>query len=255
MNIVKSILSISIILFAIPVHSQNNQYQQSHQGISVIGEAEIRIQPDIVNIIMIIEQKHPKIVEVKKMTEDAVKEVIFIADKNNIKSTEIQRDYIDIDVDIERVQKKGVNGDLEVGKIVEYTQTTLLTIQLKDVGKFESFYSSIIQLPYVKIRDVGFQTTRLKEYRDEVRKIAILAAKNKAIMLTKALGQEIGKAIHIQEINNNWWSPYGRGSSMQRNVGSQNVSYANTLAPSLESQVPPGSLSVKAEIAVVFEIK
>lgn len=45
--------------------------------------------------------------------------------------------------------------------------------------------------------------SKILEYKNEVKKNAIVAARDKAKDLTSAIGQDIGKAIYIQEINSN----------------------------------------------------
>lgn len=45
------------------------------------------------------------------------------------------------------------------------------------------------------------ENSQIQKYRTEVKTMAIKAAKEKAVALTDAIGQKIGKAIYIQELN------------------------------------------------------
>ncbi len=50
--------------------------------------------------------------------------------------------------------------------------------------------------------------SKIEELRKEVKKNALLAGKNKADYLAKSIGEEIGDALLIQEINNDYSSDY-----------------------------------------------
>ncbi|MBE0651794.1 MAG: SIMPL domain-containing protein [Bacteroidales bacterium] len=69
----------------------------------------------------------------------------------------------------------------------------------------------IQELNSIGISDISVEkveNTDIQKYRMEVKVMAIKAAKEKAIALTSAIGQKIGKAIYIREIENPVFNVY-----------------------------------------------
>ena len=224
-------------------------------SITVNGEAEIKVNPDVSIFTLGITTKSPNFVDLKIANDNRIKDLIKIALENNVSKSDIQKDYIDIQPEYKWVTKKEFSGDVQRHEISMYTQRSILVITLKDVSKFESLYSLFIQAPDVEIKDIAFQTSQLKKYRDQARLTAIQAAKDKAIALTGQVEQQIGKAISIQEIKNYWYSPYKSWWNRGDNSQSQMVSYAGNSISNPDGPSLPGSISVKAEISVTFSLK
>lgn len=108
-------------------------------------------------------------------------------------------------------------------------------------------------------------TTELRKHKDESRALAIEAAKEKAIALAKGLGQTIGKASMIQEIQEDTYSYYSPWSSMgyyggnlAGNVNATSNTIANAQGASTQSTTSddfsPGQIKVSARISVTFDL-
>lgn len=89
-----------------------------------------------------------------------------------------------------------------------------------------------------------------QNFRKDVKIQAIKAAKEKAIYLLSAIGEEVGKVISVEEINDNYnYNPYSSIASL-----------SNTIV-ALDSKTSSGEINntslikLKYEIKVTFEIK
>jgi uncharacterized protein YggE len=107
---------------------------------------------------------------------------------------------------------------------------------------------------------IRFLTTRLREHRDEARKLAVRAALEKARLLAEGLGARVGKARSITEATDWWGSSYsswwGRWSAASQNVSVNSNAFA-VAGPSSsdETSLAPGRISVTARVEVTFDLE
>lgn len=105
------------------------------------------------------------------------------------------------------------------------------------------------------IHGVDFRTTQLRKHRDDARRQAIQAAREKAADMASALDVSIGAPTNVHEVHSGWWSPYsswwgGRGGGMMY----QNVMQDRRGAGGTEESLVPGQISVTATVSVTFEL-
>jgi uncharacterized protein YggE len=88
----------------------------------------------------------------------------------------------------------------------------------------------------------------LRKYRDQARDLAVKAAREKAHALAQALGQEIGKALTIEEVPGYEYAVNQNGYAVQN-------SYADSrpLGPSGPS-IAVGQKAISASVTVSFEL-
>ena len=86
--------------------------------------------------------------------------------------------------------------------------------------------------------------------------LAIRAAKEKATLLAKELGQKVGAARTITEGQVGSWSYYGNSLISRYSQNSQNVSInEGPQASTGDSVNAPGTISVCASVSVVFDLE
>jgi uncharacterized protein YggE len=119
---------------------------------------------------------------------------------------------------------------------------------LRDLSEAESLLSEVLESGISRINSIRFQTSRLRTYKDQARAQAIKAAQEKAIALTREIGQTIGKAYSIEE------DLPQRGSILPPNYSSNSVSFAEGDAASSEGTLSLGQIKVTARVTVRFEL-
>ncbi len=216
--------------------------------ITVAGDAEIKVAPDEVILTLGVETRHKELAEVKRQNDQRMKEVLAAALASGIAGKDIRTDYLNLapEYDYQNQQRT----------FVEYIQRTTIVITLREVSRFETLLTSVLQAGVEYIHGIDFRTSELRKYRDEARALAMKAAKEKAIALAGVLGQKVGKPRSIQEGSGGWWSSYGGWWGRGYQNISQNVSQSGAgSGSSQEGPLAPGTLSVRANVTITFDLE
>ncbi len=226
------------------LHAEN--FVAPSRFITTTGDAEIKIAPDEVILILGVETWDKNIQQAKKLNDDRVRKVIALTKDFGIEPRHVQTDQI-------HVEPRYRNGTYTDADFIGYFVRKSIVITLKDVGKFEDLYTAALGAGVTHVHDIQFRTTELRKYRDQARALAIQAAREKAGALASELGQKIGKPQTIQENYSGWWAWYGTrwGGGMTQNVV-QNVSGGS---PGEGGTFAPGQISVTARVSVTFGIE
>ena len=217
--------------------------------VTVTGEAEVKVVPDEVIVVFGVESIHKELAEVKKTNDQRVRNVLAAVQAAGVLSKNVQTDYINIEPDYR-------SSDSSAPKIVGYIERTTIVVTLTDLTKFEKLLTSTLEEGAEHVHSVDFRTTPLRKYRDQARALAIQAAKEKAVALAGELGQKVGRPHSIREGQSGWWSSYrswwGRGYQMASQNVVQNASGGGS---NQGGALAPGTLSVRADVTVTFELE
>ena len=86
-------------------------------------------------------------------------------------------------------------------RFVGYRARIGITVQLRQLEVLEEVTTGLIEAGANEIEAVDFQTSKLKQFRADARKMAIAAAREKADLYARAAAVRVGKVIHIQDVN------------------------------------------------------
>ncbi len=248
---VKSVLVAFLCLCAIailsvwgcaPTHAQS----ASTGSIDVTGEAEIRVPPDEVIMVLGVETWDKDMQRAKTANDDRIRRVLAVTKDYGVEPKYVQTDQIS-------VEPQYRNGTYTADDFIGYFVRKSVVITLKDVSKFEDLFTAAIGAGVTHVQGVQFRTTELRKYRDQARALAIQAAKEKAVALTGAVGRTVGQSRSIREDYIGWSYPYGSrwGASMSQNVIQNSASTSGTLFDE-EGTFAPGQISVTARVSVTF---
>jgi uncharacterized protein YggE len=186
----------------------------------------------------------------KKQNDARVEKILALAKQYKIEPKLVQTDHLSI----EPRYKNGYTREEFIGYFVRKT----IVFTLRDTSKFEDVLSSALEVGANYVHGVQFRTTKLREYRDQARALAIQAAKEKAKALAKELGQKIGKPYSINEEHSGWWHWYNSswgsrwgGQSMTQNV----IQSTGGGLIEGEGSIALGQISVNARVRVSFELR
>jgi uncharacterized protein YggE len=209
--------------------------------IMVSGQAEIMVVPDEVAFNLRVVTLDKELTAAQAKNDQIVKTLLELARKYQIPATQVQTDHIRLE---QRYSDEDVTRKPSV--FLGYTVTKKVAIVLRDVSKTEALLADIFKAGVSYIDDVDFRTTQIRKYKDQARAMAIKAAQEKAIALTREIGQTIGKAYSIQEEG----QTYGGLANNSNSVGLLRGSYSSE-----ESTIALGQISVTARVVVSFELK
>ena len=208
--------------------------------ISVTGTAELNVVPDSAVFSMFVEKINKNILAAKIENDESVGKILAVAKNNEIADKDVKTDFISVSKRYEFVGVGAARQKLFLGYAVSKT----VIVKLKDLQKFESFFSDVLTTGVTEVRSVYFQSSEFQKHKKETRIKAIRAAKEKATEMAKAIGQSIGKAISIDEDS---------GRFTNANI---TANYVGALSPGPTSGTgetfSPGTITIRSQVNVKF---
>lgn len=201
--------------------------------ISVTGTAETHVAPDEVVLTVGIQGRDRDLAVAKSQHDSLVKKVLAEARDASIEAKYVQTSSMQINAvySVERVPR-----------FLAYEITQTIQVTLKDLSRYESLVSRLIEGGVNRIDSVEFRVSESRKYKDETRLKAIRAAKEKATAMAAELGQTVGKPWEINE-----------------DPETNSYLYANTRmgaeawdAKPNEPTVAPGQVTIRSSVRVSF---
>ncbi len=218
--------------------------------VEVSGDAEVKVVPDRVSISFAVETRNTDLETATSGSDAAVKKVMAAARGLGVDPTDIQTDFIRVEISY---SDKGQGT-----RVVFYTASKGVQILLKDVSHFDQLVQAGLKAGANKIDDVNFSTSELRKYRDQARAMAVQAASEKAHDLAKAGNFRImDKPLHVSTSSANiYGSSYGRGRySYYGYMGQNAVQNVGGGGGDTQDSVALGKISVTASVEMVFQIE
>jgi uncharacterized protein len=244
-------------------YSDIDKSKDNRSKISVTGESVVYVQPDKILISLGIETSDTVLDTAREKNTEILKKTIAVLEKCGVSKKAIQTDNLSI--------YPNYNDHADHSSIAYngYIVRNALVVTLTDVSKLEKMIAGVVDVGVVRVHNVDFQTTELRKYRDQARRLALKAARDKAKDMAEVLDQTIGKPLQISEINNyswnyrywsycwcgsywSWWSN-GRDYSQSQNVA---FNSSNNQAGGDElDTIALGKIGIRANVQVTFELK
>lgn len=158
--------------------------------ITVTGTAEVKVAPDEAILTLGVEAEGKDLLAAKSEHDSRVKKVIALAHDFGIEPKDIQTDTL-------RMEANYSEG--KTSRLIGYTVSQVLEITLRDLSKYESLITQLLQDGANRVHGVDFVASETRKYMDEARTKAIRAAKEKAVSMAAELGQTVGKPWEISE--------------------------------------------------------
>lgn len=211
--------------------------------ITVSGQAEINVTPDMAVFALRVVTIDKEITRAKALNDESVRKTLALAKDYKIAAEDIQTNYISVEM-----QYSDDEDDEKPKVFLGYQISKKIVLTLRDMSRIESLLSDVIKAGVNRVENIDFRTTEIRKHKDKARLMAIRAAQEKAIALTKEIGQTIGKAYSITE--------EGTGGSSTSNNFSVNTSgSAGGDYSDAEGTIAIGQIPVTARVTVSFELK
>lgn len=209
--------------------------------IKVTGTAEIQVVPDTATLSFTVSKKNNVVAVAKKQNDETIAKVTSLAKRFGVAATDVKTDYIRVREATKREKLKGSDDDYQ--ELPDgYPVSRNLVVKLRDISKFESFLTELLDTGVSDVGNVVFSSSELRKYKDQARAQAVRAAKEKAEAIAKEINQSIGKAVSIEENDiDGYTSPNANYSNNSISVGGDKSEI-----------VAVGTISVKAQVEVKF---
>jgi len=240
-----SVITCATFLFLSATLAARAQQAAEPPLITVGGQAEVRVAPDEVDFTLEVENIDKDLLAAKSKNDATVKQVLALVNKYGIESQNVQTDYISVEPRYTEVTEERRTTTKK--EFIGYAVSKTVLVRLKTISRFESLFSDLLSIGVNTVRNVEFRTSEIRKYKDQARAMAIKAAREKAIALTREVGQTIGKAYSIHEVQDNSYTPSNYSQNATSIVGgdfSEN-----------EATIAPGMITVRARVLVSFRLE
>ncbi|MGB8704827.1 MAG: SIMPL domain-containing protein [Gillisia sp.] len=224
---------LSVLLITSAANAQSGIQPSPSPTVSVTGEGVVKVQPDQVIIKSRIETDGKDAQTVKKQNDATVDKVIKYLKKEGVAEKNIHTDYINLN--------KNYNYD---DKTYSYVANQAISITLENLKNYEEIMSGLLEAGLNRIDGVEFKSSAIDTYKTQARKKAVLDAQTKATEFVTPLNQEIGKAVSINEVESNNYTPVYRMSEMKASADTGG-----------QETIAPGEMEVRVKVNVSFELK
>ena len=204
----KKIAAIVILsVLSLTAFSQNTDIRRK---IEVTGSAEAEVTPDIIYIGISLKEyfrdnsnrKKVEIDELERQLQKAVLDAGVPKENFTINNISSYTDY----------WSKKKDPNFLAGK--QYR------IKVSDLAKLNQIIEGVDSKGIAYSNIEGYDYSKIESLKKDLKIKALMAAKEKAIYLTAAIGQKVGSALEIQEINNEYYpQPMYRVNAMLKADG------------------------------------
>lgn len=207
--------------------------------ISVSGSAEVEVTPDIIYISISLKEYFKDNNSKKKVEITTLENELF----NAIQQAGIPKENLTIsNISSYTTAEKKKNPD--------YLASKQYRLKVNDLNKWNAVIGDVDPKGVAYTNIDSYDYSKIESLKKDLKIKALLAAKEKATYLVTALGDKLGSAIDIQEVNNEAYpQPMYRANVMMKSAGMANDSAES--APELDFK----KIKLNYVMNVVFEIK
>ena len=215
------------------------------RSISTSGESVVYVTPDEVQVNFGIETFDADLDKAKALNDERGGRLLKAIKGLGIDPKYIQTDNLQLEIQYRSNRPwEGIAG---------YFARRMYSVKLKDTKQFEKLVDTGLKNGANQFPGFEFRTTELRKYRDQARKMAVRAAKEKAADLARELDCAIGKPRTISE---GYAGFYGGSSWRNSNAMSQNSmqEVPPGAGPEQDQTLPLGQIAIRAQVSVTFDL-
>lgn len=228
----KKLFILVVLMSAVATQAQNPDNFIRESVVTVKGEGTVKVVPDQVLIRSRIEHEGNDAGEVKKQNDAAVAKILEYLKSRNIDEKNFRTEYMNLN--------KNYNYN---DKSYSYVANQAISIKLENLKNYEELMSGLLEAGLNRIDGIEFQSSSKEEHASAARKKAVENAKLKAGEYAGALGQSIGKAFNISEVETNNYQPVYRMEMMKSSADAEG-----------EETIAPGEMEITARVTVSFRL-
>ena len=236
-------LSLIIFIVTTGLQAQEMPVRTPPRSISTSGESIVYVVPDEVIVNFGVQTFDRDLDKSKAANDDQSTRLLKAIKSLGIEDKHVQTDTLNIDIQyIDRHQ--GIEG---------YGARRIYSVTLKDTKLLEKLIDRGLKNGANQLHGFEFKTSELRKHRDQARKMAIKAAKEKAVALAGELEMKVGKPRTINEGSVGYYGRSWGGNSFSNS--SQNAVQAAPEGGDGGETMPLGQMAVRASVSVTFDME
>ena len=233
----------NVVLLCLLIASLNflgNAQTIAPSTITTMGEALVYAAPDEIVLGFTVEAFDDIAAKAKEKNKVLSQKAIKFLKESGISDQHIQSQYNYVTPRFNRHSPRDKTIDF-------FAASQRIEICIQKIADYEKIVEGLLDRGVYIIGQATFRCTKLKEFKNRARKLAIKNAREKAELLAGELGQTPDKAYEIKEISHfrtsNSQSAYGTSEVVVSANEGEDWSFA------------PGQLEVRASVEVRFYLK
>ncbi|WEK18926.1 MAG: SIMPL domain-containing protein [Candidatus Pedobacter colombiensis] len=232
----KKLLSLAIVaLFSLSAMAQQVDLRKK---INVSGSAETEVTPDIIYISISLKEYLKDGNSKKKVDITTLENELFTA----VQKAGLEKENLTIN------NLSSYTVAAEKKKNPDYLASKQYRLKVSDLNKWNAIIGNVDPKGVAYTNIDSYDYSKIESLKKELKIKALLAAKEKATYLVQALGDKLGSAIDIQEINN---ESFARPMYANVMMKSESADMAGAGAQDIDFK----KIKLNYQMNVVFEIK
>ncbi len=212
--------------------------------VTTTGNSEVKVVPDLADLRFDIELRNTNLKTALAQEAEKMSQLVAALKAAGIGERDLQTSQVTINPVYQ--QENGTYA--ETAKIAFFSVSQTVGCTLRDIQKITAITTRAIDAGANRVSGVTLRTSKLRQYRDQARVMAVKAAKEKALALAGELGSKVGKPHSITEQSSEI------PTLLLGNSFAQNVAAAPGDSGS-NSAFEPGTISISATVTVAFVLE
>lgn len=216
------------------------QQVDMRRKISVSGSAETEVTPDIIYLSISLKEYLKDNNSKKKVDITTLENQLF----NAIQNAGIPKENLMIN------NLSSYNYATEKKKDPDFLVSKQYRLKVTDLNKWNAIIGAVDPKGVAYTNIESYDYSKIEALKKELKIKAIQAAKAKGTYMAEALGDHLGSALDVQEVNNeNYPQPMYRANVMMKSA------YAGDAAESAAPEIDFKKIKLNYVVNVVFELK
>ena len=212
--------------------------------VTTTGNSEVKVVPDLADLRFDIELRNTNLKTALAQEAEKMSQLVAAFKAAGIGERDLQTSQVTINPVYQ--QENGTYA--ETAKIAFFSVSQTVGCTLRDIQKITAITTRAIDAGANRVSGVTLRTSKLRQYRDQARVMAVKAAKEKALALAGELGSKVGKPHSITEQSSEIPTLLLGNSFAQNAAAAPGDSGSN-------SAFEPGTISISATVTVAFVLE
>ena len=221
--------------------------EEPPRTINTTGESVVYVRPDEAVVGFGVESFATTVEKAKQQNEEAAARLLKAVKDVGIDDKHVQTDTVQVEI-------RYNDGGHPSRGIEGYYARRAYSVTLNDVKKLEKLVDAALKNGANQFSGFEYRTSELRKHRDQARKMAVAAAREKAEALASELGCRVGAPRTINEGGFGYFGTsyrWGGNSFMSQNA----VQVApGGPEPGGDETLPLGQIGIRATVSVVFDL-
>ena len=221
---------------------------EPENGILVIGEGSLKVNPDIAVVNMGIQVERRTASNARKEAAISMQNLLDAITEIDVEDKDVQTSYFNISPRYDWIEEQDAKGrHVSRQVLVGYTVSNNVIVTVRNLDNVSKVIDSAAEASgdSIRINNVSFQIDNAEQYEAELRKLAYVDALAKATHFSSLAGVKLGEVMMISEVS----------SAITPVMTRSKMAFAEGFAGDYSTPINPGETDLDYRVSVFFRIK